>query len=737
MVFLSAALVFTVEPMMARLVLPILGGSAAVWNTSLVFFQAALLAGYLYAHALQRVASLRAQVLIHGGVLVVAALLSLPLSLSSLMPDPGRQPPALWLVEMLTLSVGAPFFALSATAPLLQAWRARTSPDEESGGPWSLYGASNLGSLLALLAYPVLIEPGLGLAGQRSLWSIGFLIFGVLLFALAALLWRQVAAPARPTLSTPARVSWLDRARWVALAAIPSSLLLGVTTYVVTDIGSAPFLWVAPLALYLLTFVLAFQAKPPRWRGAALIAQAITIMLACAVIPAAAPVPMAFLPALTVHFVNFFLTALVCNLALVARRPDASRLTEFYLCLSIGGVIGGAFNAFVAPAVFNANIEYPAVLALSCLARPWGLGKRRAVWPVVMVVLCGLFTLLAVTIIHPPPALDRLIVPLGITGRRVVTILVILVVADLAFAVRNRAPYFLACAVLLLWGGSVFIGHTQLIHQWRGFYGILREGRAEQPALGGEIHRLTNGSTLHGAEATAPAFRCQPLLYYAHETPIGQVLDAALDVGVVGLGAGTMAAYDRAADRFTFFEIDPLVLKVASDPRNFAYVSRCAKGRLGVVLGDARLTLGHRTTGPFDVLLIDAFSSDSVPAHLLTVEAARLYLSRIKPDGVVILHLSNRNLDLINPALAVARAAGGVALLQTHHFDRKLPSFWESSEDAVIIARNPAALTPFAADPRWRASGSHGVAPWTDDHIDLFGALVRHLSGQDRATGVG
>ncbi len=721
---------------MARLVLPILGGSAAVWNTSLVFFQAALLAGYLYAHALQRVSSLRAQVAIHGGVLVAAALLSLPLGLSSLMPEPGRAPPALWLVEMLTLSVGAPFFALSATAPLLQAWRARTGGGDEGGGPWSLYGASNLGSLLALLAYPVVIEPGLGLASQRATWSVGFLIFGVLVSGLAALLWRQAAAPARAETSVPTRVSWLDRGRWIALAAIPSSLLLGVTTYVATDIGSAPFLWVAPLALYLLTFVLAFQAKTPRWRGVVLIAQAITIMLACAL---ARPIPIAFLPALAIHFVNFFLTALVCHLALVARRPDASRLTEFYLCLSIGGVIGGAFNAFVAPTVFSSNIEYPAVLALSCLARPWGLGKRLVAWPAIMVALCGVFTLIAVALIHPPHALNAVVLPLGITARRVATIVAILIVADLAFAVRNRAPYFFACALLLIWGGSVFIGQPQLIRQWRGFYGLLREARAVQPALGGEIHRLTNGSTLHGAEAVAPAFRCQPLLYYAHETPIGQVVDGqqrikpAVDVGVVGLGAGTMAAYDRASDHFTFFEIDPLVLKVASDPRNFAYVSRCAKGKLDFVLGDARLTLGHRTTGPFDVLLIDAFSSDSVPAHLLTVEAAKLYLSRLKPDGVVILHLSNRNLDLIDPALAVARAAGGVALVQTHHLNPALPSFWESSEDAVVFARDPAALALFAADPRWRATGSYGVAPWTDDHIDLFGALVRHLSGRDRA----
>ena len=372
-IFLSAALVFTVEPMMARLVLPILGGSAAVWNTSLVFFQAALLAGYLYAHALQRVSSLRAQVSIHIGVLIVAAVLSLPLGLSTLMPEPGREPPAVWLIAMLTLSVGAPFFALSATAPLLQAWRARISPGEADGGPWSLYGASNLGSLLALLAYPILVEPALGLANQRGAWSVCFLLFGGLIFGLAAILWRHSNARATPSLALSSKAEWLDRLRWIALAAIPSSLLLGVTSYVATDIGSAPFLWVAPLALYLLTFVLAFQAKPPRWRNAVLVAQAVSIMLACAL---ARPIPIAFLPALAVHFANFFLTALMCHLALVARRPDASRLTEFYLCLSIGGVIGGALNAFVAPAVFSSNVEYPAVLALSCLARPWGLGKQ-------------------------------------------------------------------------------------------------------------------------------------------------------------------------------------------------------------------------------------------------------------------------------------------------------------------------------------------------------------------------
>jgi hypothetical protein len=737
-VFVSAALVFTVEPMMAKLILPILGGSAAVWNTSLAFFQAALLVGYLYAHGLQRLAPLRAQIIAHLAVLALAALV-LPLQVSHVLGDPPPDAPALWLVGTLALSVGAPFAALSATAPLLQAWHARAAPGEGEGGPWGLYAASNLGSLLALIAYPVLIEPTIPLRHQTLDWSAGYLAFMAVLVALGGALWRGAPAHAPVADADGVSVSWLDRARWVGLAAIPSSLMLGVTSYLTMDVGSAPFLWVAPLALYLLTFIIAFQARPLIAPKAALLPQSAAVLAACAL---GGSMPRAFLLGLSVHLIAFFLTALVCHQALVARRPKHGRLTDFYICLSLGGVVGGAFNAFLAPILFTTVVEYPAALVLSCLVRPWNLADLRRTWRWVFLGVCTISLVAAVLVAHPVGRpLILWVISLGQNVQAEIVIILILWAAGLMFRLRDCGPLFALAALILVIAAGRAEDRDDVVSHWRGFFGVLRESRLLVPGLGGEVRMLSHGTTLHGAQAQSPRFRCQPLVYYAHETPIGQVFDAEasakprLTVGAVGLGTGSVAAYDRPGDAFTFFEIDPLVVKVSTDPRNFTYVSQCARGAVGYRLGDARLTLSRQRDGLFDVLLIDAFSSDSVPAHLLTVEAMRMYLAKIKPDGVVILHLSNRHLELDGPALAAARAAGGRALLQIHDASPVLPQMWESSENAVIVARTAASLAPFAADPRWRPADPRGVRPWTDDYTNLFGALVRRL--EDRQVSLG
>ncbi|MBA3812752.1 MAG: fused MFS/spermidine synthase, partial [Caulobacteraceae bacterium] len=396
--------------------------------------------------------------------------------------------------------------------------------------------------------------------------------------------------------------------------------------------------------------------------------------------------------------------------------------------ISLGGVAGGAFNAFLAPLIFDTVVEYPAVMMLACLARPWGRGAIRP-WDWATLAGGDLFAVAAVFIAH---SRDSTILAhwegfdVGMLAAG------LLALAGLAaFLLRGRAWMFMAAILILTLSAAKATDRVDVIRTWRGFFGVLRESRLNEPALGGEIHMLAHGTTLHGAQARSPAFRCQPLVYYAHETPIGQVFDAvraqrpAIRVGAVGLGTGSVAAYSRPADTLTFFEIDPLVVRVATDPRNFTYVTLCAKGQVGFTLGDARLTLRRAPAGVFDILLIDAFSSDSVPAHLLTVEAVRMYLTKLAPGGVIILHLSNRNLDLVGPAQAVALAAGGKALFQSHRADPALPRMWESSEDAVIVARNAEGLAPFIHDARWRPADAHGVRPWTDDYTNLFGALVR------------
>jgi SAM-dependent methyltransferase len=734
-VFASAALVFLVEPMVAKLVLPRLGGSPSVWNTSLAFFQAALLVGYAYAHALQRLRSLTVQALIHGAVLIAAAV-ALPLRINELIGPPSSNHPTIWLLGVLGVSIGAPFAALSATAPLVQAWHARTFGEGEGNEPYVLYAASNLGSLLALLAYPLIVEPTLTLHAQRLGWSGGYVAFILLMAGLAIAVIRAGGAatsvPAPRTAAPP--IAWRERLTWVVLAAIPSSLMLGVTTYITTDVASAPFLWVLPLALYLLSFIIAFQAKPAISPDITLLFQAAAVAACAAMLPFTGNT---FAVELPLHLAAFFLTSLMCHQALVARRPDPAHLTEFYFWMSLGGVIGGSFNAFLAPVIFNDVWEYPLVIALSCLVRPWGPWKIEPfTWAVFILGAIGgvaapvLNTFVAPHIFAKPifgglTQVDAL--ELGVR-----LCLVLAVVS--AFLVRGRAFMFFAVITILSIGSAAAADRTGAAHTWRSFFGVVRQSETQVPALGGPVRMLMHGTTLHGGQAVDPRWRCNPLVYYATSTPIGQVFLAqqrekpALRIGAVGLGTGTVSAYVRPGDRLTFFEIDPLVIKISSDPAHFSYTTRCAKGPVDYVLGDARLTVANQPADIFDILLIDAFSSDSVPTHLLTTEAVRGYLTHLKPDGVLILHLSNRNLDLNGPAQAVAKAAGGVALIQHFRTTRTTdPSGWPSPEDAVIVGRSRAGLERFVHDPRWKFANAGKIRPWTDDYTNLFGALWRRL----------
>ena len=721
-VFTSAALVFLVEPMIGKLVLPTLGGSPAVWNTSVAFFQVALLLGYAYAHLLQRLASTRGQILVHLAVLCAAAVV-LPLRVSHALGEPDGGDPTLWLLGVLALTIGLPFAALSATAPLIQAWYAQR--DRGHAGPpnpYVLYAASNLGSLLALLAYPTVVEPALSLKGQTFEWSLGYGMFVTLIGAVALLVWqtagsarsRQIAARPRST------IRWSDRLIWIALAAAPSSLLQGVTTHLTTDIASVPLFWVVPLGLYLLTFVIAFQAKPIISRETALVFQGAAFVACLATIHLSLG---SVLLQSVLDLVGFFLTALVCHQALAARRPPSSDLTEFYLLMSLGGVLGGSFNAFLAPALFKTVFEYPLVLALTALARPWSFGplaRRDAFWLAV-----GLLTGAAA-------------IAVGLAfGLNPAAKIMVAVTLATAFLLRDRTAPFLALCLMILIDGVSLMPKQDVLLTDRSFFGVVRLLKTTVPHHG-EARLMAHGTTLHGAQLLDPAERCRPLLYYAPTTPIGQVFRSVLsrgrplNIGAIGMGVGTVATYTRPGDRLRFFEIDPLVARLAKDPANFTYIHGCAKGQIDDVLGDARLTLAREPDDAFDILLVDAFSSDSIPAHLLTVEAMRGYLQHVKHDGIVIMHLSNNNLELVQPVAGIAKAAGGAALQQFYRAPAGTVSTFDAAEDAVIVARTPDALASFAADPRWKPAESHGVGIWTDDYTNLLAALVRGIGHIDR-----
>ncbi|MBR7619929.1 fused MFS/spermidine synthase [Phenylobacterium sp. 20VBR1] len=730
-IFASATLVFLVEPMIAKLVLPLLGGGPSIWNTSLAFFQTALLAGYGYAHLLQRVRSIRSQALIHLGALVLAALV-LPLHVTGVFGAPSSDHPALWLLGVLTVTIGAPFAVLSATAPLVQAWHARTLHADTGSEPYALYAASNLGSLIALLAYPILVEPLSTLRGQAVGWSLGYGAFILLMGGLMVFVTRTAGqtAPARETAKAddPAP-TWRNRLTWVVLAAIPSSLMMGVTTHLTTDVASAPFIWVVPLALYLITFIIAFSAKPAMSEQTTLILQAAAVAACASILPFASS---GLLLQLFVHLSAFFLTALMCHQALVARRPTPRHLTEFYLLMSLGGVLGGGFNAFLAPVIFNNVWEYPLVLALACLVRPWGDRKVEPAHWVLFALGCLAAAGAPLATMAAYNAEIAKATILTMTGHDLMLMLVKVFLATAvvcAFLVRSRGLVFFGLIAIISLGAEGSGDKIDVLKSWRSFFGVVRQSELTLPSLGGQVRMLSHGTTLHGAQAQDPRWRCKPMVYYAAETPIGQVFmqrraqKPALRIGAVGLGTGAVAAYTRPGDHLTFFEIDPLVIRIATDPAHFSYTTECAKGQVDYVLGDARLTLAKQAKGQFDILLIDAFSSDSVPAHLLTVEAMEGYLTHLKPDGVLILHLSNRNLDLRSPAMAVAYAAGGEALLQRHDAAKTAPMLWESSEDALIVARNDKALAAFAADPRWKPTEPVLVRPWTDDYTNLVGAL--------------
>ena len=734
-IFTSASLVFVVQPMVTKLVLPMLGGSPSVWNTAMVFFQAALLAGYAYAHVLQRIGAIKVQVAVHLVMLVLAALF-LPLHINGWLGDPNPAAPVGWLLTTLAVSVGAPFAVLSATAPLLQAWYARVRVGHADGkNPYVLYAASNLGSFLALLSYPILIEPLATLSGQRLGWSGGYAVFMLLVVALAAVVWGRrldrSVEPAQLEKSPP--IPWLEKGKWVLLAAGPSSLMLGVTSHLSTDVASAPFLWVIPLALYLLTFVIAFQNRP--W-----IPLPVTLVIAGAlgvVCVAFTAFRSGYWPLLfALHLGTFFFLALMCHQRLSARRPSPDRLTEFYLLMSLGGVVGGAFTALLAPVIFNMVWEYPLVLVLVGLARPW---RRDPVmrWEIITfvasLVVCAVPVLMSAVFKsdwslawafsrHMPLAMPQ------------VTLLILTLPMIGAFMIRDRTPAYVAIVALI----SLSAQHVARGYDWtftqRSFFGVMRIANQPDPAMGGDVHVLMHGTTLHGSQARNPANACRPTLYYNPNGPLGQAAQMIQSrgrpatIGVVGQGSGSMAAYKRAQDTLTYFEIDPMVDRMSRDPKWFTYISGCARGPVRTVLGDARLTTAKEKPGSYDLLVIDAFSSDAVPTHLLTEEALAGYLRLLKPDGVVLLHLSNRNLDITRPAVAAAAALGKPSLHQIYLQDPKSPAMSDASTEALIVSPTDAGLADFRADPRWRTPRPTRVRPWTDDYVNLFGSLWRNLT---------
>ena len=717
--FASAFLLFWLQPLVAKMLLPRLGGAPAVWNTALMFFQVVLLAGYLYAHFLSRCVAPKTQPWFHAAVIFVAFTF-LPLSVGSAAPT-SDDAPVLWLIEKLALNIGLPFFALSASAPLLQAWFARTG-HRHAEDPYFLYGASNLGSFVALMGFPVLFEPWLVIADQSWLWMLLFAAFAALLGACA--FWsprwaapKSDATPAAPRAGAASRASaaaWREWLLWIALAFVPSSLLLGVTSFITTDVASAPLLWIAPLALYLLSFVVTFARRPIVPASWWLIGQAGAVSIVLLLLPLPG-ISLALV--IAAHFAAFFLTALVCHGTLAARRPAASRLTEFYICMSLGGALGGIANALIAPVVFSGAYEYPLALLAACLLRqaasaaPWRIGWRDIAGPlglfaVVLAILLGWDVLGEIA--APLQALGLILPPLSVLLFR-----------------ANGVRFGLAVAAVLV---PFMVAHNSpgLLHQERSFFGVYRV-KLDPKA---PVIDLIDGTVLHGAEAIDPAHWRDELSYYDLAGPIGQYFAAvraaspdARRVGVIGLGTGALACYAQPGDDWTFYEIDPAVMRLAKDTTYFHYLEQCGAGR--IVLGDARISLASEPPARYDLLILDAFSSDAIPMHLLTREALQLYLAKLGAHGTILMHVSNSHLQLWPMLDALA---GQLGLATRHQLfmptEAQIAGGARASE-WIGFARADADLAFLdGKTPGWKDEHpSSDVAPWSDDFSNLLSVI--------------
>lgn len=836
--FLSATLLFSVQPMFAKMVLPKLGGSPSVWAVALLFFQGALLVGYCYAHLLIRWLGPKRSGLVHLA-LVIAAAIVLPIGLPAGLGDPPAGEPYLWQLQLFAVAVGLPFVAVAANAPLLQAWFVATGhPDGKD--PYFLYAASNVGSLLALLAYPLLLEPAFGVSLMSLIWT-G--VFALLWLALAACFYfvrtaRPIAAAgavpssARATATAPAAtvaasevpggdesditdipltvfeappppraralvsaaptapaaVTLADRLGWIGLAFVPAALLTAFTTHISTDVASAPLIWVVPLALYLLTFVIVFRDRPWLFLPCALLVgagafglgrkylvklnaylggsdgaptlpkEAVWVAVGVAVVLLAAVYwkrlvePVKILLALHVGAVAyallqmsqtknetwfassaagvavFFTACLVAHRTLYDRRPAASHLTEFYLWMSFGGVLGGLFAALVAPKIFSEVFEYPLLVAASIACRPGAMQFLRDRSERAWVLTLAAFGLLMLYWL--PWAATRLGLTFhgwGTTGG-LVWLAVFGMIVFWWRAGRQLAFALAAFLALVTLPSNVHRGAAE-----RSYFGVYRVALSDD----GEFNVLTHGTTLHGAQRVRdkngnPVIDVTPGTYYHPKSPMAQAVTLRREAlaaqgrkgryGIIGLGSGSLSCLSEEGEAWRFFEIDPVVVGISRDGGHFTYLANC-QPKADIVLGDARLTMAREPDKSLDLIIVDAFTSDAIPVHLMTAEALQVYADKLTDEGIAVLHVSNRYLDLEEVlAATVPKIAGLKGIVISD--DTSDGSYASTTSTIVVVSKSETALEPFRGVDGSSELPAAKLKAWTDDYSDILGPFM-------------
>ncbi len=722
-IFLSAGLLFAVEPMFTKMVLPRLGGAASVWTVALVFFQATLLAGYAYAHLIIRFVPGAASVVAHLTVSILACF-ALPLHIAAGWVRPPEAAEATWLLELFAVSIGLPFFALAANGPLLQAWFSRTD-HPAARDPYFLYAASNAGSFLALVAYPTIIEPNATLGDQTTFWTFGY--YGLLLLIGAAgfLLVRMPAGPiaAAAADSASSAPTWRDAGRWVALAAVPSGLLLAVTSHIATDVASVPLFWVVPLALYLLTFVIVFQPRPliPHAFVLKIFPIAIVFVIASLVI-----VPIeSILTVMVIHLTAFFVIALMCHGELARRRPNPRYLTAFYMWISVGGAIGGVATGLIAPEIFNWVAEYPLLIVLSVLCLPGlALPSSRKHWLAFIGISAVAVLAVAMLKVFGAQISDTALIVSG-------SVLLGLT----AFFWKMPLP-FAAITAFLLFASHYYLVDRAHSHVVRNFFGVLNAGETWD----GRFRMLWHGSIAQGAQrirdnAGRPLTgRPELISEFVDGGSFAQVIDAVharigapIDFAVIGLGTGALTCRASPGDNLTYYEINAAIIDIARDPTLFNFVSECGPNTQ-IRRGDARLTLEDAADASYDLIVVDAFISAAIPVHLLTREAMALYLRKLKPHGVVALHVANKYLELPSVVAGVAESNGVVARVYDGADFRDNPDEMRFASRMAVVARSDQDFGVLADSKYWPPQRRDpGQRVWTDDYSNIIGAIRRNL----------